>query len=122
MESVAEPAYDHTVSSMASKEYLAWLFIKQADQQQYGDVKKSFVNDGLKGPEDPRRRRHHPQRMDANRHGASNSGQHGSGKEQGQSGIWYRRGQTTTATTRTKHATDAAQRDIACMTAAILRK
>ena len=49
MESVAEPAYDHTVSSMASKEYLAWLFIKQADQQQYGDVKKSFVNDGLKG-------------------------------------------------------------------------
>ena len=49
METAAGTEYIKTAKAMAAKEYLACLFIKQADQQQCGELKKTFVNDGLKG-------------------------------------------------------------------------
>ena len=33
----------------ASEEHLAFLFIKQVNNERYGNLKKTFVNDGLKG-------------------------------------------------------------------------
>ena len=40
--------YSQKVATMARKEYIAHLFIKQVDRQLNGDVKKSFMNSGPK--------------------------------------------------------------------------
>ena len=42
-------ACNRKVSMMASEEYLACLFTKQANNKRYGNLKELFVNDGLKG-------------------------------------------------------------------------
>ena len=49
MESVAKAAYVKKVLTMSSEDYLTRLFVKQADKRRFGDLKKPFVNDGLKG-------------------------------------------------------------------------
>ena len=45
----AKKKYNKLESAIAREEYLIYLFIAQVHDKRYGNLKKFFVNDGLKG-------------------------------------------------------------------------
>ena len=49
MEPEDKTEFNQKEATMEREEYLACLFIKHADQQRYRELKKLFVNNGLKG-------------------------------------------------------------------------
>ena len=45
----AKNGFNKKALALASSEYLAGLFTRQADERRFEDLKTSFIKDGLKG-------------------------------------------------------------------------
>ena len=49
METATRTEYNKTVKAMVTEEYLTYLFVKQADRQQYGELKKIVLEQQSQG-------------------------------------------------------------------------